>query len=84
MDYLTLGKIILATPWLICLSIRDFRKHELPNTWVIGGILVMAAIALGVSGNYLIGSLVTAFFSALFLLLPFFLRHTHRLLDGFL
>ena len=62
MDYLTLGKIILATPWLICLSIRDFRKHELPNTWVIGGILVMAAIALGVSGNYLIGSLVTAFF----------------------
>lgn len=74
MDYLTLGKIILATPWLICLSIRDFRKHELPNTWVIGGILVMAAIALGVSGNYLIGSLVTAFFSALFLLLPFFLR----------
>ena len=47
MDELTLGKLILATPWLICLSIRDFRKHELPNTWIFGGILVMLAIALG-------------------------------------
>ena len=74
MDYLTLGKIILATPWLICLSIRDFRKHELPNTWVIGGVLVMLAIAFGAGVDYAIGSLVTAFLASLFLLLPFFLR----------
>lgn len=74
MDYLTLGKIILATPWLIGLSVYDFRKHELPNAWVFGGILVMLAIALGVGGNYLLASLVTAFLSSLFLLLPFFLR----------
>lgn len=74
MDYLTLGKIILATPWLIALSVYDFRKHELPNAWVFGGILVMLAIALGVGGNYLLASLVTAFLSSLFLLLPFFLR----------
>ena len=74
MDALTLGKIILATPWLICLSVRDFRKHELPNTWVFGGILVMLAIALGAGVNYALGSLVTAFLSSLFLLLPFFLR----------
>ena len=48
MDELTLGKLILATPWLICLSIRDFRKHELPNRWVLGGVLVMLALAFGV------------------------------------
>ena len=68
MDYLTLGKIILATPWLICLSIRDFRKHELPNAWVIGGVLVMLAIAFGAGVDYAIGSLVTAFLASLFLL----------------
>ena len=74
MDYLILVKIVLALPWLLCLSIRDIRKHELPNAWVTGGILVMLAIALGVGVEYFIGSLVTAFFSSLFLLLPFFLR----------
>ncbi len=74
MDYLTLGKIVLATPWLICLSIRDFRKHELPNSWVFGGILVMLAITLGVGVDYAIGSAITAFLASLFLLLPFFLR----------
>ncbi len=74
MDYLTLGKIVLATPWLICLSIRDFRKHELPNTWIFGGILVMLAIALGVGIHYAVASLITAFLAALFLLLPFFIR----------
>ena len=74
MDLLTLGKLILATPWLICLSIRDFRKHELPNSWVFGGILVMLAIAFGVGRDYALGSLITAFLSSLFLLLPFFLR----------
>ncbi|UKI32638.1 MAG: hypothetical protein L6W00_03460 [Lentisphaeria bacterium] len=36
MDHLTLGKIILATPWLIWLSVYDFRKHQLPNAWVFG------------------------------------------------
>ena len=65
MDYLTLGKIVLATPWLICLSIRDFRKHELPNTWIFGGILVMLAIALGVGIHYAVASLITAFLAAL-------------------
>lgn len=74
MDHLTLAKIILATPWLIGLSVYDFRKHQLPNAWVFGGILVMAAIALGVGGSYLLASLVTAFLASLFLLLPFFLR----------
>lgn len=74
MDELTLGKLILATPWLICLSIRDFRKHELPNRWVLGGVLVMLALAFGVGTSYALASLVTAFLSSLFLLLPFFIR----------
>lgn len=74
MDYLTLGKLILATPWLIYLSIRDFRTHELPSAWVFGGVLVMSAVALGVGPSYALGSLLTAFLSSLFLLLPFFLR----------
>ena len=74
MDYLTLGKLILAAPWLIYLSVRDFRTHELPNAWVFGGILVMLALALGVGMPYALASLLTAFFSSLFLLLPFFLR----------
>ena len=53
MDHLTLGKIILATPWLIWLSVYDFRKHQLPNAWVFGGVLVAAAIALGVAAQLL-------------------------------
>ena len=52
MDYLTLGKIILAAPWLIGLSVHDFRKHELPNAWVFGGILVMAASARKTSNPF--------------------------------
>lgn len=74
MDHLTFGKIILATPWLIYLSVYDFRKHQLPNAWVYGGILVMSAVAFGVNTAYALGSLVTAFLASLFLLLPFFLR----------
>lgn len=74
MDHLTFGKIILATPWLIYLSVYDFRKHQLPNAWVYGGILVMSAVAFGVNTAYALGSLVTAFLASLFLLLPFFFR----------
>ena len=74
MDHLTLGKIVLATPWLIYLSVCDFRKRQLPNPWVFGGILVMLAVAFGAGTSYALMSLATAFLSALFLLLPFFLR----------
>lgn len=73
-DLLTFGKMILAAPWLVYLSIYDFRKHELPNAWVYGGMLVMLAMAFGVGTGYALGSLTTAFLSSLFLLLPFFLR----------
>lgn len=74
MSYLILWKIILASPWLIYLSVCDFRKRQLPNPWVFGGILVMLAAAFGVGVQYALGSLVTAFLCSLFLLLPFFLR----------
>lgn len=74
MKYLILAKIILATPWLIYLSVSDIRKRQLPNSWVFGGILIMLAIAFGAGTSYALMSLVTAFLSALFLLLPFFLR----------
>ena len=60
MDYLTLGKIILATPWLICLSIRDFRKHELPNTWVIGGSSASPARAFAIFSRATFGTIDTA------------------------
>lgn len=82
MSYLILWKIILASPWLIYLSVCDFRKRQLPNPWVFGGILVMLAAAFGVGVQYALGSLVTAFLCSLFLLLPFFsappVRETSR------
>lgn len=74
MENLVLIKLILATPWLIWLSVSDFRKRELPNSLTLGGAAVMAVIALAVNVNYLLGSLLTAFLVSLFLLLPFFLR----------
>ena len=74
MERLILIKLILATPWLIWLSVWDFRKRELPNRLTLGGAAVMAAVALAAGVNYLLGSLVTAFLVSLFLLLPFFLR----------
>ena len=74
MEKLVLIKLILATPWLIWLSVIDFRKRELPNSLTLGGAAVMAVIALAVNVNYLLGSLLTAFLVSLFLLLPFFLR----------
>lgn len=74
MEKLVLVKLILATPWLIWLSVCDFSKRELPNGLTLGGAAVMAVLALAVNVNYLLGSLVTAFLVSLFLLLPFFLR----------
>lgn len=74
METLVLIKLVLATPWLILLSVCDFRKRELPNALTLGGAAVMAVVALAVSLDYLLGSLLTAFLSSLFLLLPFFLR----------
>ena len=74
MEKLVLIKLILATPWLIWLSVYDFRKRELPNSLTLGGAAVMAVVALAVNLNYLLGSLLTGFLVSLFLLLPFFLR----------
>lgn len=74
MDYLVFGKIILATPWLIYLSVCDFRYHQLPNPWVYGGMLFMLSVSFGIGFHYALASLITAFLSSLFLLLPFFLR----------
>ena len=74
MEKLTLIKIVLATPWLIWLSVGDFKRRELPNRLTLGGAAVMAAVALAGGMNYFLGSLVTAFLASVFLLLPFFLR----------
>lgn len=71
---LILIKLVLATPWLIWLSVCDCKRHELPNRLTFGGAAVMAAVALAAGIDYLLGSLITAFLSMLFLLLPFFLR----------
>ena len=74
MEKIILVKLILATPWLIWLSVVDFRKRELPNSLTLGGAALMAVIALAQGVNCLLGSLLTAFLASLFLLLPFFLR----------
>ena len=71
---LIIVKLVLATPWLIWLAAGDCRRHELPNALTLGGAAVAAAIALAAGVDYLLGSLLTAFLSSLFLLLPFFLR----------
>ena len=74
MGNLLLIKLLLATPWLIWLSVSDCRRHELPNSLTLGGAVVFAAVSLAAGADYLLASLVTAFLSSLFLLLPFFLR----------
>lgn len=74
MEKLILIKLILATPWLIWLSISDFKRRELPNSVTLGGGCVMLAVALAPGLDYFLGSLLTAFLASLFLLLPFFLR----------
>ncbi len=74
MEKLTLIKLVLATPWLIWLSVSDFKHRELPNRLTLGGSAVMAAVALAGGVDYLLGSLLTAFLASIFLLLPFFLR----------
>ena len=74
MNTLILIKTLLAVPWLIFLSVNDIRKHELPNKILLAGFLVALPIALAIGLDYLALSLLTAFLSSLFLLLPFFLR----------
>ena len=71
---LLLIKLAVTTPWLIWLSVCDCKRHELPNRLTFGGAAVMAAVALAVSLDYFLASLITAFLASLFLLLPFFLR----------
>ena len=67
-------KLVLATPWLIWLSVCDCKRHELPNRLTLGGAAVMLAVSLAVGVDYMLASLITAFLASLFLLLPFFLR----------
>lgn len=74
MEKLLFIKLLLATPWLIWLSICDCRRRELPNCLTLCGALAAAAVALAAGFDCLLASLTTAFLSALFLLLPFFLR----------
>lgn len=74
MDILTLSKLLLSAPWLVCLCLSDLRRRQLPNALTLGGAAVAIAVSLGVGTQYCIGSLMTGFLSALFLLLPFFLR----------
>ena len=71
---LLLIKLALATPWLIWLSVCDWKRHELPNRLTFGGAAVMAAVALAAGLDYLLASLTVAFLSSLFMLLPFYLR----------
>ena len=74
MNTLLLIESLLALPWLAALSVTDIRKHELPNKLLLAGFLVALPMALAAGVDYFLYSLVTAFLSSLFLLLPFFLR----------
>ena len=74
MNTLTLIKILLTVPWLIALSLRDIKKHELPNKLLLAVALAALPVTLAGGRDYFLLSLVTAFLSSLFLLLPFFLR----------
>lgn len=74
MENLVIAKLVLATPWLIYLGVKDCRTRTLPNWATLGGAAVMLTIALGVSFEYFAGSAITGGLCALFLLLPFFLR----------
>jgi len=37
MERLLIFKAAIALPWVIWLSVSDWRKHELPNLWTLGG-----------------------------------------------
>lgn len=67
-------KTVLSLPWLVLLSKQDIKKHELPNKLLLIGFLVALPMTLAVGIEYFLMSLLTAFLSSLFLLLPFFLR----------
>lgn len=74
MEGLVIAKLILATPWLIYLGIKDYRTRRLPNVATLGASVVMLAVAFGVGVQYGVNSLISGALCALFLLLPFFLR----------
>lgn len=74
MESLAIAKLLLATPWLIYLGVKDYRTRKLPNAATLGGAAVMLAMALGVSLQYCINSAIAGILCALFLLQPFFLR----------
>lgn len=68
-------KLLLIIPWLLALSVSDWRERRLPN-WLVGiGALCALAFHIGWNGmNGLGGILLSGLASSLFLLIPFLLR----------
>lgn len=67
-------KTVLSLVWSVCCVIPDWRKRHLPNAFTLGGVAVAAACAFGVGVDAGLGSLLTGFFAASFLILLYFVR----------
>ncbi len=68
-------RLVAATPWLAALCAYDMRHRRLPNGLTLGGLAVALLYCLCWGGPVMLADgLLAAFFSALFLILPFFLH----------
>jgi prepilin peptidase CpaA len=68
-------KLLLATPWLLTLSVWDVKHRRLPNVMTLGGAAVCLVAYLGAGGLSLAGrGLLAGFLCGLFLFLPFLMK----------
>jgi prepilin peptidase CpaA len=67
--------MVLLTPWLAVLCVKDLKTRRLPNVWTLGGLAVGLLVQLGWGGVAgLVDGLEAAGVCVLFLLVPFLVR----------
>jgi len=71
----TILRMVLLTPWLAVLCVKDLKTRRLPNVWTLGGLAVGLLVQLGWGGVAgLVDGLEAAGVCVLFLLVPFLVR----------
>ena len=71
----TILRMVLLTPWLAVLCVKDLKTRRLPNLWTLGGLAAGLIVQLGWGGVAgLVDGLEAAGVCVLFLLIPFLIR----------